>query len=130
MLWIERQIWNGPRIPCQQSRDDGIRWTTRRRDLTRIGNARARIQPDSFALAFVSEVEERLIAFDWTTNRAAELIVAKRRLRIWFGIEDITCVELVVAEKLEERTVKVVCAGLGDDIDDRAGVAAILSLEV
>src|SRR5689334_20836747 len=127
MLWIERQIWNGPRIPCQQSRDDGIRWTTRRRDLTRIGNARARIQSDSFALTFVSEVKERLISFDRTTNRAAELIVAERSLRIWFGIEDVPRVELVVPEKLEEGTVKVVCAGLGDDVDDRAGVAAILS---
>src|SRR5690348_16761777 len=97
-------------MPRQQPCDHGIRWTTGRCNLARIGNARLRVQSDSFALALVSEVEERLVALDWTTERAAELIVAKRRLRIRFWIEDVARVELIVAEKLEQRTVKIIRA--------------------
>src|SRR5262245_25539029 len=77
----DEQQWSirrGPRIAWQQTSDDGICWTTECGDLARIGHARGRVQSDAFALTFVSEVKERLVAFDWTTNRAAELIVPER----------------------------------------------------
>ena len=53
-------------------------------------------QSDSFALTFVSEVEERSVALYWTTERAAKLIVSKLRLRIGLWIEEVARVELVV----------------------------------
>src|SRR5689334_4216884 len=98
----ERTVRRGPRIPRQQTRDDGICWTTERGDLSRIGNTRGRVQSDSFALAFVSEIEERAIAHDWTTERAAKLVVAKLSLRVGFGVEEVARVEFVVAEKFKQ----------------------------
>src|ERR1041384_8167827 len=101
-------------MPGQQLRDDGICWTTKRCDLTRIRHACHRVQPDSFALTFVGKVKERLVAFDLTTECAAKVVVGKIGLRIGFGIEEVARVEFVVPEKLESRTVKIVRARLGD----------------
>ena len=126
----QRAVWRGPWIAGQQPRDYWIRWTTERGDFPWIRNPRGGVQSDTFALTFVSEIEERPVVDDWTTERAAKLIVAKLGLRIGFGVEDIARVEFVVAEEFKQRAVKIVCAGLGDDVDDRAGVAAIFSFEV
>src|SRR5262249_15608572 len=68
--------------------------------------------------------------FDWATKCTAELIVSKSRLRIGIQIKDVTSVEFVVAEKLEEGTVKIVRARLGDDIHGSAGVTTKLSFDV
>ena len=106
----ERPVRRGPRIARQQTRDDGISWTTKRGDLSRIGNTRRGVQAYAFALAFVSEVKERAIAHDWTTDRAAKLIIAKLSLRIGFGVEEVTRVEFVVAKEFKQRAVKVVRA--------------------
>ena len=51
-------------------------------------------------------------------------------MRIGLGVEVVSRVEDVVAEELEERAVDVVGARLGDDVDDRAGVAAVLGFDV
>src|SRR4029079_7588895 len=115
---VEERQWpirRRPGIAREQTGDNGVRWTTKRGNLARIRNARRRVQSDAFALTFVSEVKERLVAFDWTTDRAAELIVSERGLRVGLDIEEVASVECVVAEKLEDRAVKIVGAGLGDD---------------
>ena len=64
------------------------------------------------------------------SDASAELVVAKGGLRVGAGIEEVARVELVISYELEERAVKVVRAGLRDEVDYRAGVSTELGLEV
>jgi hypothetical protein len=91
------------------------------RDLLRRGHDRS-ARPGGLddAAVFVRKEEEELVALDWTSNSAAEVVVAVLRLG---GGEEVAAVELVVAEELEKRSVHLVAAGTADDIDLRAGVA-------
>jgi hypothetical protein len=47
---------------------------------------------------------------DRTTQSAAELIVSKCCLCVRLWIEKVACVEFVISEELEERTVKIIRA--------------------
>src|SRR6185503_1013034 len=66
----------------------------------------------------------------WATKRASELIVSERRLRIGIKIKDVSSVEFVVTEKLEQGTVKIVCSRLGDDVHSCAAVTTKLGFDV
>src|SRR5712691_2219071 len=116
----QRSIWRRPWIARQQSGNDGIAWTAERRDFTRIRNARSGTQTDALSLTFISEVEEGAVALDRTAERAAKLIVSECGLGVRPGIENVARVESVVAEKLEERTMKIVRSGFSHDVHDCA----------
>src|SRR3984885_9452491 len=79
--------------------------------------------------ALVGEEEEDFIFLDGTARVAAEFIVFKGSLRCTHRIEKVARIERIVAEKLEGLTVKFIGAGGGGDVDDGAGVAAVLGGE-
>src|SRR5689334_18210811 len=85
---------------------------------------------DAFARtrAFIIGEEERVVAHDWTTERAAKLIAQVLRLRLSRGREKVARVERGVAMKFKQGTVKVVRTRLRDDVDLRAGIAAKRSI--
>src|ERR1043166_4508564 len=58
------------------------------------------------------------------TQREPELVVAERREGRTFRVEEIASVHGGVAEEFEYAAVHLVGAGLGNHVDDRAGVAA------
>ena len=73
-------------IARQQSADTGLAAPLAaivRCDLRRIGHAGGSGLRSIFALAFIVDVEESLVLDDRATQRAAELIVIERTLRIW-----------------------------------------------
>ena len=78
------------------------------------------------AQAFVINKEKRLIAENGPAQRTAKLVIVERVLRVRLGVEKIARVERVIAEILEPAAVKLVGATLGDDVDDRTGVAPVL----
>ena len=60
------------------------------------------------ALAFVVQEEETTIVTERTAQRSTELILAERwnrRIRI---VKEVARVELVIPQKLEQRTVKFI----------------------
>src|SRR5208282_2018572 len=61
---------------------------------------------------------------------APKLIVAKGRLRSGVAVEIVPRVHGVVAQELEGGAVQLVGAGLGDDVDDGAAVAAVFGGEL
>src|SRR5262249_8363715 len=73
------------------------------------------------ALAFDGVEEEVLVFTNGAAERTAELLPAERRL-IYTGLvlEEILRIEPLVALEDEARAVKLVLAGLGDDVDRRA----------
>ena len=82
-------------------------------------------------LALVVQEEERLVLFTGAAEGAAELILAQRfgdgRVRgSCGGLQERAGVEGVVLQIVVERTVQIVGAGLGDDVDDAAHGAALL----
>src|SRR5580704_18520767 len=87
---------------------------------TICGGWNEQIEIGAFALAltFVGAEEKGLIVNDGSAERAAEIIVDELRLRGANGIEEIAGIEERVAVIFVERTVKLVGAGLGDDVDD------------
>src|ERR1700722_18777425 len=83
-----------------------------------------------FTHAFVVDEEEGFVALNWTTQRSPKLIIVKRILRRTDLVEKIAGVESVVAEKLEARSVKIIGAALGNDVDHAAGAAAIFGFKI
>ena len=75
---------------------------------------------------FVAEEEERPILHDGTTERAAVLIAPESRL---CDVEKISRVEDIVPEVVEDFAVEFVGAGLGCNVDDRAGIAPVFGAE-
>ena len=80
------------------------------------------------ALPFPGDEPERFILYNRAANRAAVLIIRKRVLRLIGSVEEVARAQRVIAEVLEGAAVKLVGAGLGDDVDRRAGAAAKLGL--
>ena len=70
--------------------------------------------------------EEHLVLDDGAAGGYAELVAPQRGDRLARGQKEVAGVELVVAQKFPRRAVKLVGAGLGDDIDDRAAARAEL----
>ena len=80
------------------------------------------------ALAFVVGEEEGLVLLDGTANGGAELILAQG-LGLRRDLQERTGVRGAVLQVIVNRTVQIVGAGLGDDIDDAAERAAVFGAE-
>src|SRR5436853_335892 len=65
----------------------------------------------------------------WTAHAVAELVAAVNR-NATGGVEDVPALQNVIAVVVPKAAVKLVAAGLGDDADLRADVAALLRGEV
>ena len=74
------------------------------------------------AQAGVGAEEERLVLADGAAEGAAELVAVQRR---GGEREPRIGVQVVVAEELEQRAVKLVAAGARDDVDHAAGEASV-----
>ena len=79
------------------------------------------------ALPLVVGEEEDLVLAEWTAKGPAILILMKGRA---LRGEVIPCIEIGIAEELEDVAMKGVCPGLCNDIDDATGKAAILGVHV
>jgi hypothetical protein len=77
--------------------------------------------------SFIIREEEYLVLHDGSTEAAAELVSTERRRR--GSVEEGPGIEIVVAEELVSRPVKLVGAGFGYSIDGTA-VAGILRVPV
>src|SRR5439155_6355328 len=80
--------------------------------------------------AFIVHEEKSLVLEDRSAERAAELIIAKRILRLALFVEEISCVESVVTEKIKAGAVKAVGAALGNDVDHAASTAAVFGFGI
>ncbi len=74
--------------------------------------------------AFIVTEQEPLVLLERTSQRAAELVSAKRRNRAL--VEEVAGVEIAVAEKLEQRTVQLVGARLSNHADLSARAFSVL----
>ena len=72
--------------------------------------------------ALIPEKEEQLVLDDLIADRAAVLITLEGIVR---GGEEVACIHVPIADKLEEIAVPLVGTRLSDDVDDTAGVEAI-----
>src|SRR6185369_7011545 len=126
----DRAIGRRPWVSREQPGNHRVLRAAERCNLARIRHSSNRVQAYAFALTFVAREPERLVFDDGPAGGEAELVVSKSRLRIGLGVEEVARVEPVVTEELEQRAVKVVGPGLGNDVYDCAGVAAILCFEV
>ena len=77
-------------------------------------------------LPLVGHVKEGRIFHDRAAERTAKLVIVKRILRHRAAVEKISGVQRVVAKIFERAAVDLVCAGLGDDVDDGARITAKL----
>src|SRR5215510_10684168 len=75
---------------------------------------------------FVGEKEERPVLYDWTTESASELVPLERRRLSRGEVEEVTRVQHIVAEELEEFAVEFVGSRTRCDVNDRAGALPIL----
>ena len=73
--------------------------------------------------ALIAAEEEQLVLDDGAADDAAELIALQR---VAVGGEIVLGVEVVVAEEVEDRAVEGIGSGARDDVDDRAGMEAVL----
>ena len=82
----------------------------------------------------ISHEEEELVLLDWAAKGPAELVLVQHRLwctRRGRGIKEIVVsVQRGVPEKFKSASVKVIRAGLGDDVDVGAGIAAVAGVIV
>src|ERR1051325_12243134 len=101
---IERSIRGWPRISRQETGNNWIAWSSKIRYLGWIGNTCSGIQPNSFTLAFIREVKEGPVAFYRTAERSSKLIVSECSLWIWFRVENIASIKLVVSEEDRKST--------------------------
>jgi hypothetical protein len=81
--------------------------------------------------SLIAAEEEQLVLLNRAAERAAELVLLQNLLaasaqRI---LEKAVGVEIFVAEELEQGSVKAIGAGLGDQIDVRARIAAITGVK-
>jgi hypothetical protein len=75
--------------------------------------------------ALVGREEKRAILLNRTTQRAAKLVALDR---IATG-EEVRGIQIVIAEKVEERPVEIVGTRLGDHVDDAPDASAVLRIE-
>ena len=78
------------------------------------------------AAAFIRDKEEGAVLYDWSAERPAKLVL----IELWVdGIEVALRVENLVSEIFVDVAVPVIRSGLGDHVDDCAGVASVLRVE-
>src|SRR5579885_2247346 len=82
----------------------------------------ARRNPARLPGCLVVTVNEQPVLHNRAAYRAAKLVLSKGPAR---GIEEISGIKLVVAEKLKRRPMPGVCPRLGDHVDDCSGVLPI-----
>src|SRR5579863_94452 len=88
---------------------------------------------------FIGDEEKELILDDRAAKVGAEIVALERGLRVrhesagrgldFGGIEKVARVERIVAEKVEHFAVEFVRTGARGQVDDRAGIAAVLRRE-
>ncbi len=67
--------------------------------------------------------KERAVANDWSANNSAKVIVLKF-VSLYF--KKVSRVEVIVAQELVGRAVKIVCPRFDEDIEFRTGVSSVL----
>ena len=108
------------------ARQHGHAWIQRvQASRTVVGNNGHVRKSQPLTKAFVTAVQERFIFFDRTSQRAAKLVPLEGRdplssQSLTRGIEKVPGVQRAIAQKLEERTVQSIGAGLRDNADLRA----------
>ncbi len=80
------------------------------------------------AASFVRTEEEGFVFPDRTAQRAPKLILFEGGFRGWAESKAMS-VQNVIAEEFVSAAVEIVCTRLGDDVDDGAGVAAVLGVK-
>ena len=81
------------------------------------------------AKAFITEKVERPVLRDRSAQVDAELLAIEHRLGRRWRVEVVARVVLVVAVEIEGFAVQRIAAGARRDVDDRAGVPAVLGAE-
>src|SRR5205085_2320974 len=128
------------RDELDELRDDGIR---DRRPLRVAEDQAVEVEALALPKALVGEEEEGsvLAGVDGGAARAearqveraadvaAELVALEGRRVVQREVEEVARIERVVAQELEQLAVEFVRAGARGDVDDRAGVAAVLGAE-
>src|SRR6185503_21248297 len=79
--------------------------------------------------ALIGKEKERAIAHDGSAERRAELVPVERRLGGGWGVERVARVEPIVAVELERFAGELIGPGPRRDVDDGAGVSAVLGAE-
>src|SRR5204862_1446623 len=92
-----------------------------------VGN---RYHPDRFPLAFIIGEEKGLVFHDGAAQGSAELVVVERSLGLAGYVEVVAGIQCAIAEVFCRAAVKGVGAALGDNVDDRAGIASVFGLEI
>src|SRR5689334_25112768 len=91
-----------------------------------VSNRRQRLPQ---AQSFIRAKEERLVAHDWPTKRAAEIVEPPRRLREVATVgKPVSGVKDVVAEEVKQRAMKLIRSFVCGKIDIRTGQTTELRL--
>src|ERR1700693_1560311 len=131
----------GSRSGCRKQRQhigEGLAWDhaiarhqlLSLRDLRLRGHQQAEVRSHALTLPFVRAKKESLVFDDRSAQRRAELVVAESTLWVLITVKKVSRVHGVVAQKLKRRSVKMIRPRLGDDVDHRTAVAAILGAEL
>ena len=113
------------------ARQHGLAWIQRvQAARTVVGNNGHVRKSQPLTKAFVTAVQERFVFFDRTSQRAAKLVPLEgwdplSSQSLTWGIEKVPGVQRAIAQKLEERTVQSIGAGLRDHADLRACPLAV-----
>src|SRR5580692_8442757 len=81
------------------------------------------------AKPFIVDEEERVIMLQWPSDSGTELIADERRDRARCQIEVVLRVERCIPMQFPQRSVKLVIARLGCQVDDSAAMPAVLRVE-
>ena len=71
--------------------------------------------------AFIASKEERLVVPDWPSHGSAKVIALQCGLRCAFQVEEVACIERVVAQIIEHLAMKLVRAGAGAEAGEAGG---------
>src|SRR5580704_7469793 len=104
-------------VAAGNGRQDGRFGSARRNSVTLTGS-------------LVAAKEEQFILLNGSAERAAELVLLQHLLSRFAGgivavVEEIVRVQIAVAEEFKQRSMEVVGAGLGDNVDICAGVTPV-----
>jgi hypothetical protein len=88
------------------------------------GHAENEIRADGFALTLVSAEEEGFV-FHYRAADSGPKIVVSKRCFSGLGIENIARIQRAVAEEFEDRAMKLIRPGAGNDVDHRAAISSV-----
>ena len=81
--------------------------------------------PLALAQAFIADEEEGVISPDRAAHSSAEVIALERRHCLWALVEEITRIERIIAQEIEDFSVNGIRARAGSNVHYGAGVAAV-----